>query len=283
MARYDIAGLQYEDDAGNPLVEGKLYFYESGTTTQLTTYSDIDETVANAHPVPLSAAGRAPDIYFSGDAKLIITDANDVQIGDPKDPVTGTGSAGGRVSFAAWNSLSTYSEGNFVTASNGLYYVCIATSSQGNEPSATAADWSQIKFTGLWNTNQDYVIGDVVQGSSGDLFKALVAQSGNDPESDFTNWAQMGLTVNGTQKLKKGADVASATALALGDDGNAFDITGTTAITSIDAIGVGTNVTLQFDGILTLTHHATDLILPTGANITTAAGGYCGVLRIRYW
>jgi hypothetical protein len=31
-------------------------------------------------------------------------------------------------------------------------------------------------------------------------------------------------------------------------------------------------VTLHFDGILTLTHHATDLILPGGANITTAAG-----------
>ena len=29
---------------------------------------------------------------------------------------------------------------------------------------------------------------------------------------------------------------------------------------------------MQFDGALTLTHHATDLILPGGANITTAAG-----------
>lgn len=76
----------------------------------------------------------------------------------------------------------------------------------------------------------------------------------------------------GQQKLAKGADVASATALSLGDDGNYFDITGTTAITSIDTVGVGTIVYLHFDGALTLTHHATDLILPGGANITTAAG-----------
>ena len=70
----------------------------------------------------------------------------------------------------------------------------------------------------------------------------------------------------------KGTDVASANALNLGADGNSFDITGTTAITSINTEGVGTKVVLHFDGALTLTHHATDLILPTGSNITTAAG-----------
>ena len=35
------------------------------------------------------------------------------------------------------------------------------------------------------------------------------------------------------QILAKGADIASANALALGDDGNYFDVTGTTNITSI--------------------------------------------------
>tara|TARA_R110000751_G_scaffold84228_3_gene168647 strand:- start:279 stop:1904 length:1626 start_codon:yes stop_codon:yes gene_type:complete len=71
----------------------------------------------------------------------------------------------------------------------------------------------------------------------------------------------------------KGADVASATALPVLTDGNYFDVTGTTTVTSIDATGgPGTLIKLHFDGILTLTHHATDLILPGGANITTAAG-----------
>ena len=79
-------------------------------------------------------------------------------------------------------------------------------------------------------------------------------------------------TFSATMKLAKGADVVSGTALALGADGNSFDITGTTAITSIQTVAVGTVVVLQFDAALTLTHHATDLILPTAANITTAAG-----------
>ena len=38
---------------------------------------------------------------------------------------------------------------------------------------------------------------------------------------------------SGFPKWKKGSDLSSATGLTLGSDGNAFDVTGTTAITSI--------------------------------------------------
>lgn len=75
-----------------------------------------------------------------------------------------------------------------------------------------------------------------------------------------------------TQKWAKGSDIASASALTVPSNGNFFDVTGTTTVTSISAVQVGTRILLQFDGALTLTHHATDLKLPGGANITTAAG-----------
>jgi len=76
---------------------------------------------------------------------------------------------------------------------------------------------------------------------------------------------------------EKGADVVSEAALfttaSFPTDGDYFDVTGTTSITSIITSGqVGKEVTLHFDGVLTLTHHATDLILPYGLNITTMAG-----------
>ena len=82
------------------------------------------------------------------------------------------------------------------------------------------------------------------------------------------------LDCNGAQiQWSKGADVASATALPVLTDGNYFDVTGTTTVTSINTTGgAGTLIKLHFDGALILTHHATDLILPSGANITTAAG-----------
>lgn len=79
-------------------------------------------------------------------------------------------------------------------------------------------------------------------------------------------------THTATVTWSKGADVASGTALPVLTDGNAFDVTGTTQIDTIDTLGVGTIIKLHFDGILTLAHDATDLILPTGVDITTAAG-----------
>ena len=86
---------------------------------------------------------------------------------------------------------------------------------------------------------------------------------------------QLGGTLDSNSKQirwSKGSDVASVAALTLGSDGNYFDITGTNAITSIGTLAIGTVVILHFDGILTFTHNAADLILPSGANITTAAG-----------
>lgn len=80
------------------------------------------------------------------------------------------------------------------------------------------------------------------------------------------------VTNAGQVRWVKGADVASGSALPVLADGNIFDVTGTTTVTSIDTMAAGTVIVLHFDGALTLTHHATDLVLPAGRNITTAAG-----------
>jgi hypothetical protein len=86
-------------------------------------------------------------------------------------------------------------------------------------------------------------------------------------------WLSDTNTYTGQQRFNKGADVASATVLPLISDGNYFDVTGTVTVTSFaDLGGAGTVIILQFDAACILTHHATNLILPTGGNITTAAG-----------
>jgi hypothetical protein len=69
----------------------------------------------------------------------------------------------------------------------------------------------------------------------------------------------------------KGGDLASADPLGMDSDGNYFDVTGTTTIASY-TVPAGMLFMLQFDGVLQLTHHATNNNLPGGANITTAAG-----------
>lgn len=71
----------------------------------------------------------------------------------------------------------------------------------------------------------------------------------------------------------KAADVASAATVDLGAVvGRFVDITGTTTITSFGTVAAGIWREVRFKGALTLTHNATSLILPGGANITTSNG-----------
>jgi hypothetical protein len=72
---------------------------------------------------------------------------------------------------------------------------------------------------------------------------------------------------------EQGSDIASASTISVGE-GSYFTVTGTTTITDIDPATdrAGREFELRFAGVLTLTHNATTLILPGGANITTAAG-----------
>ena len=75
-----------------------------------------------------------------------------------------------------------------------------------------------------------------------------------------------------SQTWKQGADVISAADLLVNIDGNMFDVTGTTTVTTLATKGIGTEVILQFDAAVIMTHHATNLIMPGGVNFTTAAG-----------
>jgi hypothetical protein len=75
----------------------------------------------------------------------------------------------------------------------------------------------------------------------------------------------------------QGSDVASADEIALGLDGNYFDVTGTTTINHITKTGwqAGSVVILQFDASVTVTHNAGS---PAGteASILLAGAGDFG-------
>ena len=116
MARFGEINAQYFDDAGAPLGSGKLYFYESGTTTPKNTYADINLTIPNTNPVILTAAGRQPNIFFNGNAKGILADKNDVQI-LVRDPIGETGTNFGD----AWVAPTIYSANAVVIGSDGVY------------------------------------------------------------------------------------------------------------------------------------------------------------------
>ena len=71
---------QYFDSNGNPLAGGRVYTYESGTSTPLATYSDQAGAVPNANPVVLNARGEATIFWGSAPYKVALKDASDVEI-----------------------------------------------------------------------------------------------------------------------------------------------------------------------------------------------------------
>lgn len=72
------AKARFFDTNGVPLVGGKVYTYEAGTSTPKTTYTDYSGLTANTNPVILDSAGEA-DIWLSnGLYKITVNDANGV-------------------------------------------------------------------------------------------------------------------------------------------------------------------------------------------------------------
>lgn len=64
---------------GTPNAGGKVYTYQAGTTTPVTTYTDPGLNMLNTNPVVLDSSGQA-DIHFSGPYKVVVTDAAGVQL-----------------------------------------------------------------------------------------------------------------------------------------------------------------------------------------------------------
>ena len=183
--RLGTVGQQYFDSNGDPLNGGKLNFYEIGTSTPKDTYSDEALTSANANPVVLDAAGRQGDIWFSGQVKVVLTDADDVQI-DVTDPV-GDAAAGG--SFTNWSATVTYAADDIVKGSNGRYYASIAGSNTGNNPTSTSGSWVEVRHVYAYDANYSYKLNQLVMGSDGYIYRSLADSNlGNTPTTTPASW-----------------------------------------------------------------------------------------------
>lgn len=89
--RFTMPIAQWVNSLGVPLAGGKLYFYATGTSTPLATYSDSVLSVPNDNPVVADSTGVWDDIYLTAaDYKVNLTTSAGVQIaGFPVDPVSG--------------------------------------------------------------------------------------------------------------------------------------------------------------------------------------------------
>ncbi len=184
MARTVNPTPQFFDSAGDPLVNGKLYFYMSGTSTDLTTYADVNLTIPNTQPLVLTADGRIPNAFFSGLARVVLTDKDDVQIWD-RDPV-GEGAIAG--SIANWSSIVTYDNSDIVRGSDDSLYQSIQNGNINKDPVSNSDYWAEIRFVNVWNSFVTYSIDDIAQ-RGGFFYRSKTNDNmGNDPDGDTVNW-----------------------------------------------------------------------------------------------
>lgn len=101
-----------------------------------------------------------------------------------------------------------------------------------------------------------------------------LSSSDNGTTYKYASGVENGFTVSvGAVNEAPLTTIASAATVNLATaTSNTINISGTTTITAFGTIAAGATRRLIFQGALTLTHNATSLILPGGANITTAAG-----------
>ena len=240
-------------------------------------------TLANT-PAPANYLHGQVTAYNSGTGALTVN-------------VTDTGGAG---SFAAWTlSLSgtrgatgaqgpagaTFTEStlagntNLTSAQTGFNYTATAALTLTVAQTTTlASTWTNTVFALGGNVTVTINAADKINGGTTGAGAVI-------PKGFF---GTLTTDANGALYLELGQAVLGSTTLAsaatvdLGSSASAtVSVTGTTAITSFGASAqAGVIYTVIFGGALTLTYNAASLILPTGANLTTAAGDVAQFLAL---
>lgn len=235
--RYRLSKDFARDAAGAVLASAKLYFYVTGTTTPLDTFSDAGLSSANTNPVVADSAGFFGDIFLGngGPYKAVLKTSADVTI-FTEDPVY---RAKVRHYLAALPSVNWPGMEVVLTTDNHLH-------------ERNAADDG-------WNDR-------------GDADTAINAASVSETLTG-TSVAKV-VTPDGLAALwQRGANItpSGGTATLPSGGGGVFNIAAGNFAAISSAQG-GRRVTFVFAGASTITHDATALILLSGATETTYAG-----------
>lgn len=273
-----FSGVPHLDANGDPRVGAKLFSYIAGSSSKVTLTKDLAGTSNHDNPIILNSEGLPGD---GAGAAQLMWQAEGITVklvlappGDTDPPVA---------AISTWDNLSGIND-------------ALASSAQDEWVSGPTPTFvSTISFILVGDQTTNFHVGRRLKttNSGGTLYSSITAvvftslttvtvandSTVLDSGLSAVSYATISsvnssspAVLNHTISFSKGVDIASATDLVTGNDGNYFDVTGTTNITSINAIGVGTILKLHFDDALILTHDATNLDLDGDSDITTVAG-----------
>ena len=171
-----------------PLSRGQLFFYEPGTTTYKTVYSDQDASTAYSdNPIALDDNGFEPDIFGEGSYRVILKSSVETnsRIQWDEDPVVFSTDED---AFGPWLDTRTYGAGgeNIVTGPDGKYYISIQATNLDNIPSATATYWTEFHLLKQYNANETYL--DTVPITYNEVYytSRVSSNTGNTPDESPT-------------------------------------------------------------------------------------------------
>lgn len=114
--------LHFDDINGRPLVGGKLYTYNAGTSTPVATYRDKDGHEANTNPILLNERGECVCFLDDGlNYKFVLKDALDNTIWEQDNVSIPAGGGGGGSSIQAVLPLNVV---NGALTNNGTNLTC---------------------------------------------------------------------------------------------------------------------------------------------------------------
>jgi hypothetical protein len=237
----------YLDNAGVPLVGGKVYTYAAGTSTLKATYQDQAGLIPNANPVVLNTRGEAL-IFWSGAYKIVLKDSLDNIIWSVDNVVEG-------------------GDASIITGSTGSLALPTGTTAQRDvSPSPGYLRFNnelvqlECYYPSGWKGIQEMLVSGTNIKTVGGV---TLLGAGDIPTPDTV---RIDVASTGTVDLTVAGPVATRN----------INITGVTTITGF-IITTGKLYFVRFAGALTLTDSA-NLVTQRGANIITGAGDTC-ILR----
>jgi len=171
--------IKYTTDTLKTLPGSKLRFFQNGTSTPKTVYADKNKVTSLGSVVTADSAGIFVPIFLDGTYRVRLENsAGTTQTGWPVDNVGGEDTQG---QLDDWSALQVYSEGDLVTASNGLRYIAKYNASQNlnQEPSISPTFWDEYRIVLDWNAVSTYEANDLVQYTDGMFYQSLAGGNQN--------------------------------------------------------------------------------------------------------